>query len=188
MSVSTSGATAVVLPRPGERLGASVWLGLLAGTAALALAAVSIPVLSALYGVFVPMSFLIVMSHAAALVLAPYRPGVATGLSVAAVLATAVFTVTSSGLPWPLPVPTMITQLLVCAVVALRGDPVRAVMALVASLAAASAPLLFAVFQGDLWSVGFGNLVTFGAVGVLVTTGGLVASALLPGSGLRSEP
>lgn len=188
MSTVTGGATAVVLPRPGDRLTPPVWLGLLAGLAALALTAVSIPVLSVLYDVFVPVALVIAATHAAALLLAVSRPVLATGLSAGAVLVTAVLTVTSSGLPWPLPVATMITQLLVCALVGLRGDPARAVATFAVSVAAAWAPLLLAVVRGGLWSIGFGNLVTFGAVGLLVTAAALAVSTALPGAALRSEP
>lgn len=177
-----------MLDRPGARLTAPVWWGLLSGLLAVALAAVSIPVLSALYGVFVPVAFLIAGAHAAALVLAVRSPGAAVALSAAAVLATAVLTITSTGLPWPLPVPTMVGQLLVCALVGLGGDRPHGILTLLVSLAAASVPLLIAVVQGELWSVGFGNLVTFGAVGVLVTALALAVSPMIPAPARPTGP
>ncbi|WP_109472804.1 hypothetical protein [Ornithinimicrobium cavernae] len=183
----TGGATALVLDRPGERLGPQVWAGLLVALAAVALTAVSIPTLSALYGVFVPLSFLLAAAHGGALVLATYRAGAAIGLSALAVLTTGLLTVTSSGLPWPLPVATMITQLLVVAFVALRGGVRVALTALLASVVAASAPLVLMVGDGDLWSVAAPTLVTFHAVAVLVTGLALVASRLVPW-GAQSRP
>lgn len=177
-----SGATAIVLDRPGDRLARPVWTGLLTGLAAVALTAVSIPLLSALYGVFVPLAFLVAVAHGVGLVLAPRRPRLAVHLSGAAVLAVAVLTVTSSGLPWPVPVATMITQLLVITFVALRGDAAAAVTAVLVSLAAASAPLVLTLGDRDLWPVGSTTVLTFATIAVLVTAAALAVSRTVPGA------
>lgn len=173
------GATAVTLDRPGSRLRPGVWQGLLSGVLAAGVTAVSIPLLATLYDVFVPLAFLVAAIHAAALVLAPFRPRLAIGLSVGSVLAIAALSLGASRLPdlaWPLPVATLITALLVLALIGLRGDARTTVTALVAHIVAASAPLVVTLADGDLWSAAVPNLLTFHCVAVLVTALALGAS------------
>lgn len=174
-----TGATALALDRPGARLRPQVWQTLLTALCAVSLTAVSIPLLATLYDVFVPLAFLLAAAHAAALVLAPFRTGLATGLSAGSVLAIALLSLGAtelSALAWPLPVATLVTQLLVCGLVALRGDVRTAVTALAVSTVAASAPLVVTLADGTLWATALPNLVTFTCVAVLVTALGLGVS------------
>lgn len=177
------GATAVTLDRPGSRLRPGVWQGLLSGLLAVAVTAVSIPLLATLYDVFVPLAFLLAATHAAALVLAPFRPRAAIALSAWSVLVTALLSLGASGLAglaWPLPVATLITALLVLVLIGLRGDVGTAVTALLVSTAAAWAPLVATLADGDLWATAVPNLLTYHSVAVLVTALSLVASRVIP--------
>lgn len=183
-AIRAGGATAMTLDRPGSRLRGDVWRGLLAGLLAVAVTPVSIPLLATLYDVFVPLAFLLAVCHGAALLLAPFRPHLAIGLSAWSVLAIALLSLGASGLPglaWPLPVATLITALLVLALVGLRGEVRTAVLALGVSVAAASAPLVVTLADGDLWSTAVPNLLTFHSLAVLVTGAMLVASRITPG-------
>lgn len=176
-----SPASALVLERPGERLLPQAWNGLAAVLAALALTAVTIPTLSVLYGVFVPLSFLVGAAHGTALAVAPHRPGPAVALSAGSVVAVGLLATTVGGLPWPVPVATMLTQLCLCLLVALRGDLRLAGLAVVASLAAAVVPLPRVLTDTASWSVAAGNLLTLCCLAVLVTAAGLALSLVLPG-------
>lgn len=175
-----TGATALVLDRPGARLRRRVWTGLLAGLAAVCVTAVSIPLLATLYQVFVPVAFLIAVAHGAAVVLAVSRPGLAIGISGWSVLAIAVLGAGATGLPWPLPVTTLITQVIVCTLIGLRGDVGTAVTALLVSLAAAAAPLVLTVADPGLWPGAAANLVTFSSVAVLATVAALLVATAGP--------
>src|SRR5699024_4815362 len=84
-----------------------------------------------------------------------------------------------SALAWPLPVATLVTQLLICGLVALRGDRHTAITALVVSTLAASAPLVVTLADGSLWATALPNLTTFTCVAVLVTALGLGLSRLM---------
>ena len=180
-----TGATALVMDRPGDRFTPQTWRNVLLAVGVVALTAVSIPTLSALYGGFVPLAFLVAGAHATALVLTATRPAVAIGLSAVTVLATAAVTA-GADLAWPLPVVTMITQLLLCAFIAVRGRVGPAIAALLVSVLAASAPLILALGQEDLWQVGAGNLATFGCLALLVTALGLGISRFIPWE--RTQP
>ena len=175
------GATALTLDRPGSRLRAGVWQGLLAGLLAVGVTAVSVPLLATLYDVFVPLAFLLAGAHATGLVLASFRPRLAMGLSAWSMLVIALLSLGASGLPglaWPLPVATLITALLVLALIGLRGDVGTSVAALLVSIAAASAPLVVTLADGDLWQAAVPNLLTFHSVALLVTGAALVASRI----------
>lgn len=177
------GATAATLDRPGSRLRPEVWRSMLTGILAVSLTAVSIPLLATLYDVFVPLAFLLASAHAAALVLAPVRPRPAIALSAGTVVAIALLSLGATGLPalaWPLPVATLITQLLVCAFIALRGELRTALTALWVSAVAASVPLVVTLADGDLWATALPNLGTFHCVAVLVTAVGLGVSRAVP--------
>lgn len=178
-----AGATAVILDRPGSRLRPEVWQRMLTGVLAVSVTAVSVPLLATLYDIFVPLAFLLAAAHAAALVLALFRPGLAIGLSACTVVAVALLSLGATGLPalaWPLPVATLITQLLVCAFTALRGELRTALTALWVSVVAASVPLVVTLADGDLWATALPNLGTFHCVAVLVTAVGLGVSRAVP--------
>jgi hypothetical protein len=169
--------SAIALLAPGDRLRQEAWAVLLVGLATVSLFAVGVPILSAGYGVFVPVAFLLTTLHGASLVLALLRPGVAVAVSGAAVLLTGVLTYASTGLPWPVPVVTMIAQVVVCLMISLRGSAYAVLAAVVVSLAGATAPLLLMAFGADGHSPA-GQLVTFGAVLLLVSATGLTIGRL----------
>lgn len=181
------GATALGAPRvgaPGARLGRRNWATLLSCLLAVAVTAVSIPLLAVLYDIFVPLTFLLAAVHGAAVVLALSRPALAIGLSGWAIVLIALLGLGASGLPhlpWPLPVVTLITQVLVCALIALRGEVRPALAALAVSVAASSVPLVVTLADGDLWATALPNLLTFHCIAVLVTAAGLLASRVTVG-------
>lgn len=180
-----SPATALVPARPGDRLLPRAWMGLGSVLAALALTAVTIPTLSALYGVVVPLAFVVGAAHGTALVLAPHRPVPAVLASLGSVLAVGLLATGGDGLPWPVPVATLITQVILCLLVALHGDLRLATGTLLGSAAVAGVPLVRALGDAGLWSGAAGNLLTFGCLALLVTAAGLALSLVLPES---SEP
>lgn len=174
---ASHGATA--LDAPGARLRPVTWKTLLAWVLAVAVTAVSIPLLAILYDIFVPLTFLLAAAHGAAVVLALSRPGLAIGLSAWAIVLIALLSLGASGLPhlpWPLPVATLITQVLVCALVELRGEVRTALVALAVSVVASAAPLVVTLADGDLWATAVPTLLTFHCIAVLVTAAGLLLS------------
>lgn len=170
--------SAIVLPAPGDRLVGSVWVWLLTSLAALALFAVNVPVLGAVYEVFVPVAFVVAGAHAASLLLAVDRPQAAIGMTMAATVATALLTVGEAGLPWPLPVVGLITQVLVCLLIALRHEPATAAVAVAGTVLAAGVPLLLTLSGGALLTAGWRNLVTFTAITVFVAALAVVGRRL----------
>lgn len=179
---ASRGATA--LGAPGARLGRRNWARILSCLLAVAVTAVSIPLLAVLYDIFVPLTFLLAAVHGAALVLALSRPGLAIGISGWAIVLIALLGLGASGLPhlpWPLPVATLITQVLLCALIALRGGVRTALTALAVSVVASSVPLVVTLADGDLWATAGPNLLTFSCIAALVTAAGLLTSRVTVG-------
>lgn len=172
-----------LLDRAGVPLASRGLVALFTGVAALTLTAVGIPVLATLYAVFLPLAFLVAALQAAALVLAPWRPRLATGLGAYGALMTSILTLGAEhlpGLPWPLPVATLIGCLIVCALIGLRGELGTSALAFLVIGGAVLPPLVVTIGDGDLWATAVANLVTFGCVGVLVTGGALLLAHRWP--------
>lgn len=170
---------APALPEPGDRLLRRVWIGYLTALVTLALYAVTVPTLAALYDVSVPVAFLVAAAHVAALPLTLVRPNEAVGFSAVVLVATALLTAGAAGPPWPLPVTTMVTQLLICLAVSVRGDVALAIASVALSLGAAAAPVaLESVSLGEVPGA-TENLVTFGSIAALVSALALVGARLL---------
>lgn len=164
----------MALPAPGDRLIGRVWTWLLVSLAALVLFAVNVPILGAVYGVFVPVAFVVAGAHSAALVLAVDRPQAAIGMAMTGAFATALLTVGEPGLPWPLPVVGLITQVLLCLLIALRHGTTTAVVAVGGVVLAAAVPLVLVVPDAALLSPAWRNLVTVTAITIFVTAAAVV--------------
>ena len=162
------------------------WAWLTAGFAAVALTAIGWPVLAAVYGVPVVVAMILALAHGAALVLTVRWSLVGLVGNVAAILATALLTQSTLGLPWPWPVTTMLTH---CLVVLLLGLRHPWFVALVAWATGTAAPVAAVVMHrpdglaGTLDSLLIAGSVSAGAAIVGVVIRQLVRSR----SALRTE-
>lgn len=109
-----------VMPQPGEPLMSGRLLLVLVVVACLVLTALNATLLPSLYGVSVPLAFLVTALHSASLLLALTRPWPAVAASTVSVAATVPLTVGQHGLPWPVPVVSLLLVTLMCLVLAIR--------------------------------------------------------------------
>ncbi len=148
------------------------WIGL--GVAAVALAAVGIPLLAAVYEVIILLAFVLGMAQAAALPLALLRPRLAAALVVGSTLVFSLVTAQSSAAPWPVPVVTLIVTSLLLLVLSLAGRWRLAVGTLCAMVATALlAMLLHPPVDGTAASV---DVVLLCAHGVVVIVAGVLVN------------
>lgn len=96
------------------------WAWIIAGYAAVILIAVGWPLLATLYSVHVAIAMVIVIGHAAGLLLAIRVPAAAVAIATIAPAATALITAVLPGVPWPWPVSMLIVQCGIVLIVALR--------------------------------------------------------------------
>jgi signal transduction histidine kinase len=101
------------------RLGTAGWI--VWGAVSVAIAAVSIPTHAALYGVLVPIAFVLGMLQGGSVLLAALRPWWGAGAQLATVVGIAVASRPSDG-PWPMPVVGMIALAAVLVVLGLQGN------------------------------------------------------------------
>jgi signal transduction histidine kinase len=108
---------------PGRLVSGSGWAWITAIFVAIVSIAVGWPVLSVLYGTPVVAAMCLALAFAAALLVAVRWPRTGVALQTAAAVATAAVTAASPGLswlPWPWPVMTLILQVILVLIVALR--------------------------------------------------------------------
>ncbi|MFX4272726.1 sensor histidine kinase [Propionibacteriaceae bacterium Y1685] len=162
-----------VMPQPGAPLMSGRWLMILVIIAAVALAALNASLLPAVYGVLVPIAFLITALHSASLLLALTRPWLAVASSTISVAATVPATLGDHGPPWPVPVVTLILVTLISLVLAVRETwPLPVAAAGGAALVASAWGLLLRLFAGAP-AIG-ANLITFASILALVVAFGIV--------------
>lgn len=159
-----------------------VWLWLITGIASIALLAIGIPVMSVLYGLFVPLSFLLIGLHCIALAASVKWPRTAVALSAVVLLALALSTDTADGLPWPVPVTLLITQTLLCLLIAARNGWATTLVTALASLAAPFAELLLTSTPGDgIPSGAVANLIVYASILALAAIIGIIIRQWLLG-------
>ncbi|GAA4506468.1 sensor histidine kinase [Brevibacterium yomogidense] len=107
-------------PSPRPTATADGWAWLTTGFAAAVLVAVGWPVLSVLYGVHVVLAMVVVLVHAASLVVAVRWSALGIVGNAAAVLGTALLSGSVLGPPWPWPVTTLLLHCFVVLLLALR--------------------------------------------------------------------
>lgn len=122
---SAPAGTARVPGDLGRLVSGSGWAWITAIFVAIVSIAVGWPVLGALYGTPVVVAMCLAIASASALLVAVRWPLTGVAVQTAAAIATAVFTAGSPGLywlPWPWPVMTLILQVILVLIVALRNS------------------------------------------------------------------
>lgn len=162
-----------MLHRVGVRMLSQSWLPLLVWLLMLAVLAVNASITPSLYDAVVPIALVVAVLQSASLVWALTRPRFAVGISTAAVAATTLLTAAGrDGLPWPVPVITLITLSLMVFLLALRERWTLPV-------AGALLPVAAAALAGLSWHSGdsggyMTNLLTAASVLALVLTFGIL--------------
>ncbi|MDN5727749.1 MAG: histidine kinase dimerization/phosphoacceptor domain-containing protein, partial [Propionibacteriales bacterium] len=162
-----------VMPQPGAPLMSGRWLLVLVIIAAVVLTALNASLLPSLYGVQVPIAFLITALHSASLLLALTRPWLAVAASTISIAATVPLTEGAHGLPWPVPVVSLLIVTLTCLVLAVREPwPLPVSAAAGAILLAGLWGMLLRLFA-DAPPIG-STLVSFASILALVIAFGIV--------------
>ncbi|GAB3247380.1 sensor histidine kinase [Arthrobacter pigmenti] len=167
---------------PQEIITRQAWMWSITGFASIALLAVGIPVMSVLYGLFVPFSFLLIGLHCIALAASVKWPHAAIALSAAVLVALALSTDTAEGLPYPVPVTVLITQTLLCLLIAARNGWATTLVAALASLVAPFGELLLtSTPDGEFSSGAVANLIAYASILALAVIIGIIIRQWLLG-------
>lgn len=162
-----------LLHRIGVRLLSQSWLPLVVTLLMVVALVVNGSIMPSLYDAVVPIALVVVVLQSASLVWALTRPRFAIGVATVAVAATALLTAAGRGsLPWPIPVPTLVTLALMVFLLALREKWVLPVVA--AALPVTAAALVALPWHTGAWGPYATNLITAISVLVLVVTFGIL--------------